>query len=260
MSATLPNHDRILQSFRRSLNDYHQNALVQAQVAARLVTHFMAAGAPRHFTHVMEFGCSTGLLTRELLAHLRFEDFCANDLVQESEALVAPLLDKASGRWRFAAGPIEEIDIPGNLDLIASASTLQWITDTPSLLHKLTNALVSGGWMMLSTFSKDHFPELREMGSTAEAGGYLNADEWGQIIPGNLTIKFIHQEFRKIHFPSARAMLSHLRSTGVNANAGMRWTRQKLAAFEADYEARFRDAEGVCLTYAPLYIIAQKTG
>jgi len=260
MSAMPPNHDRILQSFRRSLNNYHQNAMVQAQVAARLMGHFMAAGTPRHFAHIMEFGCSTGLLTRELLAHLHFENFFANDLVSESEALIAPLFDKASSRWRFAAGPIEEIEIPRNLDLIASASTLQWIADTPLLLRKFNDALRAGGWLMFSTFSKSHFPELQQIGSNAGAGGYLDADEWLKILPHGLTTKFLHQELCKIHFPSARAMLSHLRSTGVNANAGMRWTRQKLATFEADYEARFRDADGVCLTYAPLYLIAQKAG
>lgn len=253
-----PSHTKIMQSFKRSLNGYHQSAVVQADIAKTLMDHFLTASGQQKLSHVFEFGCSTGHLTEQLMSRLNIDHLTANDLIKESRHFISSMLDDASQNWHFEAGAIENLDLPDNLDLIASSSTMQWIFDTAALLDKLTRALKPGGWLMLSTFADNHFQELQIMGSKARATRYTNAEDWAKLIPPDLTIKHSQGEDIKIHFPSARAMLSHLRQTGVNGNAGQAWGRQKLLEFEAAYEEQFKDDEGIFLTYAPVYIIAQK--
>lgn len=254
----VPDQTKILQSFRRSLNHYHDNAIIQAEIAKTLIKHFQASDAPEQFGHVLEFGCSTGLLTQQLISQFNIKQFTVNDLVEESQHFVTPILNEASCRWQFRAGAIETIDLPEKYDLIASTSTIQWIFDTPALLNKLTYSLAPGGWLMLSTFADTHFSELQMIGSKAQATHYINAADWPALIHDNLTIKFVRQEEKKVYFPTVRAMLSHLRQTGVNGNAGQIWSRQKLVQFESEYEAHFSDDNGVYLTYAPVYIIVRK--
>ena len=257
-NSTSLDHDKIRQSFKRSLSGYHQSATVQAEIAKTLIDHFLATSIRDNFSHVFEFGCSTGHLSEQLLSRLSINEFTTNDLIEESEQHIASLLDDAPCNWRFEAGAIEQMNLPENLDLIASSSTIQWVFDTRALLGKLTHALAPGGWLMLSAFGERHFKELQILSSKAKAPSYINAEDWPSLIPHNLTIKLIREEEKRIHFKTARLMLSHLRQTGVNGNAGQPWSRQKLRDFETDYEARFKDDDGIYLTYAPVYFIAQK--
>ena len=253
-----PDRMRVLQSFKRSLNGYHENAIVQAEIAKNLVDHFLATSQRESYSHTFEFGCATGHLSEQLVSRLEIGSFTANDLIEESHHFIEPKLNQAAGNWRFIAGAIEELDLPENLDLIASSSTMQWISDTPTLLEKLTRSLAPDGWLALSSFQDNHFAELQMMGSRAKAPSYTNGEDWPSLVPQNLTIKHIHTEEKKIHFSTVRAMLSHLRQTGVNGNAGQQWGHQKLREFESEYQARFSEERGIFLTYAPVYIIAQR--
>ncbi|MEP6355600.1 MAG: methyltransferase domain-containing protein [Hyphomicrobiales bacterium] len=248
----------VLQSFKRSLKDYHQNAVVQAEIAKTLIDHFLTTSQRENYSHVLEFGCATGHLSEQLISRLKIDAFTANDLIEESQQYIAPKLNQLTSNWRFIAGAIEEIDLPENLDLVASSSTVQWIFDTATLLEKLTGMLAPNGWLALSSFTDNHFTELQVMGSKAKAPRYTNVEDWPSLMPHNVAIKHIHTEEIKIHFPTVHAMLSHLRQTGVNGNAGQAWGRQKLLEFESVYEKQFKDDEGIFLTYAPIYIIAQK--
>lgn len=251
-------HAKIIQSFKRSLSGYHENAVVQADIAKTLMDHFLRTAERQTFSNVFEFGCSTGHLTEQLISRLDIGALTANDLIEESQDCLSSITRKASLNLQFLSGAIEALELPEHLDLIASSSTLQWIDDMPTLVDKLTNALQPGGWLMLSTFAEHHFSELQAIGSKAKAPSYMNAENLSALCPDNLAVKFIDTQDIKIHFKSARAMLSHLRQTGVNGNAGQPWTRQKLLDFETEYEARFKDDTGIPLTYAPIYFIAQK--
>ena len=63
-----------------------------------------------------------------------------------------------------------------------------------------------------------------------------------------------------LEFSTVREILRHLKATGVTASGGRsRWTRSTLAAFEADYSARFRSGNRMLpLTYHPITLIARK--
>ena len=45
--------------------------------------------------------------------------------------------------------------------------------------------------------------------------------------------------------------------TGVTGTTGHTWSRGRLADFTQSYTRRFGSAEGVTLTYHPVYVIAE---
>ena len=70
------------------------------------------------------------------------------------------------------------------------------------------------------------------------------------------------EEVRRERFATPRAVLRHLRATGVTGtHDGFRWTKRSLFAFEEAYRARFAADDGeesVHLTYHPVILLLEK--
>lgn len=251
--------DRIGHHFRRGLASYGTDASVQADVARDLAAQITAIAPPQGFATAFEFGCGTGFLTKELLARLTVGHWLINDLVAETAEYVAPLFDQHQTGWAFLPGPVQDLRLPPRLDLIASASTIQWVADTPSLLAKLAGSLAAGGWLALASYAPGHFHELQDYGLAASTMSYHTPGDWRAMLPSGLRLHNITHRPRTLQFANPRDVLRHLRRTGVNGGARGRWSRGDLAAFEADYTRRFSDDTGsVTLTYAPILLLAQK--
>lgn len=260
MNPLPPDQARVQQSFRRGLASYHDHAQVQAGIARTLAAALGAAGAPASFSHVLEFGCGTGHLTDELLQHFQINDLTLNDLVPDCAAHLQPLLAGRVTQSRFLPGPIEALPLPAGLDLIAAASTVQWLADLPTLIHRLSDHLAPGGWLALSGFARSHFAELQQIGADAGAPGYLDPADWPDLLPAAMKIVHLHHETMQLTFPDAVSLLRHLRLTGVNGRARQHWTRARLAEFaQVLAPGRPKDSP-LTLTYQPVYLIARKVG
>ena len=248
---------RVQQNFQRGFRKYNDNAYMQKHIAARLVDLFSQTTNLPHFHSVLEIGCGTGFLTQELVQRLSVDHWSINDLVYESRAHIAPIFKTSA--WEFLPGAIETKQLPRKYDLIASASAIQWIADTPTLLKRLSDSLTPGGWLILSSFGPEHFQEIRTFDTKPCPMSYFDNDNWRALLSTDFKPVLIDQGIQVAKFDSVRKLLMHLRNTGVNANAQHQWSRQRLAAFELEYARRFSDQDQkVCLTYAPVYIIAQK--
>jgi len=248
---------RVQQNFQRGFHTYNDTAYMQKHIAAKLARLFAQTAKTPHFKNALEIGCGTGFLTQELVPNLSVDHWTMNDLVTDSQAHIAPML--GTHQWDFLAGAIETQHLPHSYDLITSASVFQWVNNTKTLLAKLSDNLTSGGWMIISSFGTQHFQELQSLTSKPQTMQYLDPSDWRTVLPDNLTPHHISQDIQTAKFSTVRKLLMHLRNTGVNANAQHHWSRQKLADFEQAYARRFSDPDGnICLTYAPVYVIAQK--
>lgn len=249
---------RVRQSFRRGLQSYHRSASVQADIAARLAELLQAQGAPERFEAALEFGCGTGHLTRQLVQRFGFGSLLLNDLVPEAASVLQETGGAAPVQVRFEAGPVESLPLPHGLDLIASASTVQWIPDLSALTARLAARLNPGGWLALSGFGRGQFRELAALGSAAAAPSYLDAGEWRAVLPQSLDILAVTQAPVVLEFDSALALLKHLRQTGVNGHAQQSWSRRHLRDFENAYRERFGGGGKLPLTYDPVLLVARR--
>lgn len=246
-----PDQRRVRQSFRRGLASYHDNSEAQAQIARDLVDALSAhVSAP--LARAFEFGCGTGHLTHLLRQQIGIDWMMANDLVPECAEAVAPNVDA------FAAGPIETLSIPTGLNLICSASTVQWIPDQTQLLQRLSDHLAPGGLLALSGFGAAQFHELQALGSAAAAPGYCDVEDWAAKVPQDLDILHLKQEPIQLWFEGALPLLRHLRKTGVNGQSSAQWSRTKLRDFEHRYAQEFGQDGKLPLTYDPVWMIARK--
>ncbi|MFD2841948.1 methyltransferase domain-containing protein [Paracoccus cavernae] len=165
--------ERIARSFHRHRASYDDHATPQSLVARDLARRLDRASGTRHFDSVFEFGCGSGHLTRALAARFAIGQLALNDLV--AQALPQDLPCPA----RFRTGPVEDAELPARIDLLASASTIQWLADPAATLARLCARVARGGWLAVSGFGPAQFREL----SAQNGAGALADDARGDGAP-----------------------------------------------------------------------------
>ena len=154
-------------------------------------------------------------------------------------------------------GDIEQLHLPQSLDAVISSSALQWMTDLPTLLHRIHDALKPNAYFGFSTFGSDNLTEIKHL--TGQGLNYISLEFLKrQLEQQNFEVLFIEQEVKQIYFDHPKSVLQHLKATGVTATAkSHRWTKQSLQQFYLDYQ-QFYGEQGFSLTYHPIYVIARR--
>ncbi|MCE2563870.1 dethiobiotin synthase [Komagataeibacter sp. FNDCF1] len=141
-------------------HDYEQAARVQrmaAQELARRIGYHHGMDAP---SRILEIGCGTGLLTRELRrlfpkAHITATDIAPRML--ERLARRMPNDDRLTLRQMDGEAP----DATGPFDLICSSLAMQWFHHRSQALHGLAALLAPGGRMAFATLADGSFAQWR---------------------------------------------------------------------------------------------------
>lgn len=248
---------RVQQSFFKSMYSYNQHAEVQTRMAEELLEALRRIH-PAGFARVLEIGCGSGLLTERFLKSFPVEMLCTNDLVEECGIIVEDIFRQhASGHFNFAGGDIEAIaDLPGDLDLVLSNATFQWLHDFDGFAARLSTLLKPDGLLAFSTFGTENCREIREL--TGNSLTYRPFQELFAILQARFEVLFATEETVTLHFASPLDVLRHLRLTGVNGVSSQKaWTKADLAHFEQSYRERFGEFNRVPLTYHPLLFIVR---
>lgn len=249
---------QISRRFTRALTTYDRHAGAQQQITQRLI-NMLRRHTDMRFGRVLEIGCGSGGFTRRLKAGCTVDEWWVNDLCEACHAVVGPLLD--GSRWHFLPGDAETVGLPceGTIDLVASASALQWMNDQRGFLKKLAKVLAPGGTLLFNTFTPENLHEIRTL--TGRGLAYPEtADIRRWTIGAGLRLIEEETETIRLTFDTPLEVLRHLKLTGVTATGSpTTWTRRTQAAFCDRYRQLFSDGQGkVTLTYSPLYMLAVK--
>nr|WP_275665197.1 malonyl-ACP O-methyltransferase BioC [Acinetobacter pittii] len=244
------NKNLVAQRFAKAGQSYSEHAVVQKQICQNL-TRLLQQFCPRTMSRVFEIGCGSGNLTRLITASFQIEELILNDLYTDVQE---HFNSHESLKWLI--GDVETLDFPQQLDMIVSGSALQWMQDLPRLLEHCTASLVDQGWLCFSTFGPKNLFEIKEL--TGQGLSYWSIENWNRALTqAGFEILHLSESETQLYFDSPKAVLQHLKATGVTATAQHRWTKQTLQQFYQDYD-RFKHAEGYSLTYHPIYCIARR--
>ena len=241
----------VAQRFAKAGQSYVEHAVVQKQISAQLF-EYLKVYCPQNLASVLEIGCGSGNLTHLFQTHFQFEQLFLNDLYADVEQHFSTIQNIA---WLI--GDIEQLTLPQSLDAVISSSALQWMTDLPTLLHRIHDALKPNAYFGFSTFGSDNLTEIKQL--TGQGLNYISLEFLKrQLEQQNFEVLFIEQEVKQIYFDHPKSVLQHLKATGVTATAkSHRWTKQSLQQFYSDYQ-QFYDEQGFRLTYHPIYVIARR--
>ncbi|MFV0435892.1 MAG: methyltransferase domain-containing protein [Desulfopila sp.] len=241
--------------FRRSIESYDDAALVQKATGDELIAQ-MTLYPEIRYRRVLEVGCCTGSMTRTLCSTHPVVWLWVNDLVpeccQRTVARVGSLLDTVVP----LAGDIEAVDLPEDLDLIVSSSTLQWLRDLPTTLTKFAEALGEKGFLAFTLFGPGTMRQIAELiGVELE---YVPVERLAEMLGARFRIRTMRTKTSTLYFDSPLAVLRHIQVTGVGGVGGYRWTPNRLRTFAGDYLRRFGTTRGVPLDYVAITVIADK--
>ncbi|RZF52643.1 malonyl-[acyl-carrier protein] O-methyltransferase BioC [Acinetobacter halotolerans] len=246
------NKTLVAQRFAKAGQSYVEHAVVQKQISEQLF-EYLKKHCPEFLASVLEIGCGSGNLTDLFQSYFQVEQLFLNDLYEDVQQHFA---DVENINWLI--GDIEQLALPTSLDAVISSSALQWMTDLPALLKRIHIALKSNGYFGFSTFGAENLIEIKQL--TGQGLNYYSLETLQQQLEENgFEILLIKQEQKHLYFDQPKAVLQHLKATGVTATAkSHRWTKQSLQQFYLDYQ-QFHDEHGFRLTYHPMYVIARRT-
>ncbi|MEQ1106992.1 malonyl-ACP O-methyltransferase BioC [Acinetobacter seifertii] len=244
------NKNLVAERFAKAGQSYSEHAVVQKQICQNLMG-LLKQFCPSTMSRVFEIGCGSGNLTRLLVEAFQIEDLILNDLYAEVQQHF-----NHQEHLKWLIGDVETLELPQQLDMIVSGSALQWMQDLLRLLKRCNEALTDSGWLCFSTFGAKNLIEIKEL--TGQGLSYWSLENWtSALTQAGFEILHLSESQTQLYFDSPKAVLQHLKATGVTATAQHRWTKQSLQQFYQDYE-RFKHAEGYALTYHPIYCIARR--
>lgn len=239
---------RVKQGFGKSATTYRKYAVVQDFIADRLMSE-LHKHIPKSITKTLEIGCGPGILTQKMISQFHTKHYWANDIVEDHNDEILEI----NNQIHFLPGDIESITLPGELDLVISSSTFQWLHNLDLFLTNLYHHISDNGILAFTTFGPENYREIRMV----EGSGldYLSWNNLSELLSHHYNILWSDKEIITRHFETPRQILQHMKLTGVNGIPGKVWTPSRLKRFQSDYIDMFGTPMGVPLTYQPFYFI-----
>lgn len=230
---------RISDAFGAAAARYEDHAGPQ-RFAARLVADLARRQVSGSLSRILEVGCGTGLLTRDIQARWPDADLIVTDL---SPAMLDHVASggMVAGRFMPMDGEAPPFEGPW-FDLIASSLAFQWFDDLPAAIARLARLLTPGGSLIFSTMGQGSFAAWRAAHARCGlASGIPDypalADLQAMLAP--FADAFAFDETVPLDAVGARALLGHVKGIGavvpVDGHAPLppRALRHVMAAYDA---------------------------
>lgn len=256
------NKEIIAKRFSARASTYDQYATLQWEMAQRLLA--ICPKDTQRYTSILEIGCGTGRLTRELALSFSHAEIVAID--------IAPgMIQIAQKRChhlpvKFLCMDAENLGGENSFDLIVSNATFQWIEDLPSFLHKLHALLKEGGELVFSLFLSN---TLRSLRTTYEKVANLLYGEKKTIstialwtkekIKNSLYHAFgtkpsvFQTQLYTPTYPDFRSLIHAISRVGASGQFGECASPRFIKMLQHIYEKKHKNPDGLYAEYEVLY-------
>jgi malonyl-CoA O-methyltransferase len=211
-----PRKDRIGAAFGAAAGDYEAHADVQ-RIAAHTVADLAALLKVRPDARILEIGCGTGLLTREVRGRWPEAELVVTDL--------APTMVEQAARDPMLAATFMAMDGEqpwfegAHFDLILSSLAFQWFDDLGVALARLVALLRPGGSLIFSTMAERSFAAWRAAhaacGVAAGTPDYPSLETLRAMLAG-FSDAFAFDEDYGLECRSAKELIAHLKGIGAS--------------------------------------------
>ena len=176
---------RIAARFGAAAERYDAASPLQREAASSLARRVLALPPA---SRVLEIGCGTGHLTRELLGRVGSE-WTVSDI---APPMVAACLRSNPG-VRGVVMDAEQPTLPAqSFDLVVSSLTAQWFADLPRAFAALCALLAPGGRIALATLGDGSFAEWRAahaaLGLRAATPDYPSVEQLARAFPDYMRV------------------------------------------------------------------------
>lgn len=268
---------RVARHFSRRATVYEKVTPVQQKMGKQLLGWVQKQTKNKQPDRLLELGCGTGILTRQLRQQFPQAKIQAVDLapkmIRQAKKKQPPdpglkyLIADAENEWKSLT--------PLPLDGIISNATVQWFLDPRQALARYAASLRPGGLLAWSTFGPDTFAELRQafvdaahtlgIPASPRTLDFVSPADWESSLKQLSNCRgTINERHTCVEYENFRAFLQAIRASGAtNARTGTQrpLTPRLLATAEAAYTRRFPGAHspGIRATFHEVYILLRRT-
>ncbi len=203
--------DHVGRRFGHRRMSYDASAEVQQRIVERLTGLIEKHCTVARIHDALEVGSGTGLLSKRLDAILPPDArLCTWDIAGD-----APL----SGPNRSFSRCDAEVAIHNmpseSIDLVCSASTVQWFNSPAAFFKECHRVLRPGGLLAIATFLRGNLPEVEQ--STGLSLPLFTEEEWLGALPAGFRELTHEASSDTLLFDSPADAFRHLSLTGVNS-------------------------------------------
>lgn len=222
----MPLKEKIATNFSLSATSYEQYAVMQQQAALSIVRRLLELRHEIAVGPILEVGCGTGAVSRELLTmfpdrRLTLVDLAPGMIAENRESLAAHLEPDHQVDWQVQDA--ETIDRQKHYALIVSCLALQWFQDVIGTLTRLSAALIPEGILLCSYLGDSSFPEWRRACELLDLPCTINklpnSQTLGQTLQDLGYEVTAWTETIAQDYPTTREFFRSLKKTGTNTQA-----------------------------------------
>ncbi|KEQ55306.1 Methyltransferase type 11 [Sphingobium chlorophenolicum] len=206
---------RISDAFGAAAGRYDDHAGPQ-RLAAALVADLAQRQKPDGVSRILEIGCGTGFLTRDIQARWPGAELVVTDLSPDMLAHAAKS-GLVAGTFMTMDGeaPIFEGEW---FDLILSSLAFQWFDDLESAIARLAGLLRPGGSLIFSTMGEGSFARWRRAHEASGVGAGIPdypSLEMLRSMLGRFDDAFAFDEDYALACGGAKGLIAHLKGIGA---------------------------------------------
>ncbi len=243
--------------FEKAAKHYDENAVAQKSICEKLFS--LIPQLDKVAPDILELGCGTGNFSKMLL-NLTPHKLILNDICGEYSTMLTDKIGSIEYQFicKDAVEHVNEAKESGEtFDIIASASTIQWLNKPIEFLINCKEILNKNGILAVSTFAPGNLDEVTSI--TRRGLQYPSTRDYALLLEPHYHIIDVISEEIKVIFDSPMDILVHMKLTGVTGTSTKNWTKSDTDHFVNEYNKIYRDKNGNSpLTYRPMYIICKK--
>lgn len=190
-------------NFEKNFSTYDNNAIIQKEVAKKLVKIIEENINEKKFNKVFELGCGTGLFTKEFLEKFQIKNLDLNDYYDTKSYF------KDIDYNNFIVGDMVN-SINKNYDIIISSSSFQWIDDLEKLIENISKKTDK---LFFSMYIDGNLEEIQKHFGIGL--NYKTLEEITKILKKYFNeIKYFNEK-KTLEFFTPLEALKHIKNTGV---------------------------------------------
>ena len=248
--------------FDKSARTYDSHSTVQKDVANELIS----ICPEKSFSKILEIGSGTGHLSRQLIDRNPDSEFTFLDSsVSMLELLKSAIPSNVSAEYCIKS---EDVFCKQIFDLCISSSTFQWIRDLDLYFKNIYHTLNANSYFCFSMFVEGTLLELHSIRNKVAPDivpqhSMKNVEFVINVLEKlNFNIEFSNLSVHKIYYPDFKTLINSLKASGVlggHLSQGKRLlTRGELKEIEKQSEARYREEQGLPVSYKALLVRGRK--